>query len=105
MSDKLKAMQEIILSTNKYAIYISIASHSSNLVGRTAFDCSLEALDAVNYFGIVQEIYFFSFSTQRWVVLLSFVKDDSKVPKSSSKPRWEAHSRDTRAILDSYGSR
>jgi hypothetical protein len=71
-----------------------------NLVGRAAVNC---CLDAVNFFGIVQEIYdFFSSSTHRWAVLLSFFKDDSKVPKSLSKTRWEADSRATSAILDSY---
>ena len=33
---------------------------------------------------------------------MSFFNDDSKVPKSLSKTRWEAHSRATSAILDSY---
>ena len=100
MSGKYKGMQEIILKKNKYAVYIPCAGHSLNLVGRAAVDC---CLDAVNFFGIVQEIYnFFSSSTHRWAVLLSFFKDDSKVPKSLSKTRWEAHSRATRAVLDSY---
>ena len=100
MSGKYKGMQEIILNINKYAVYIPCAGHSLNLVGRAAVDC---CLDAVNFFGVVQEIYnFFSSSTHRWAVLLSFLKDNSKVPKSLSKTRWEAHSRATRAILDSY---
>jgi hypothetical protein len=80
--------------------YIPCAAHSLNLVGRAAVDC---CLDAVNIFGIVQEIYnFFSSPTCRWAVLLSFFKDDSKVPKSLSKTRWEAHSIATSAIFDSY---
>jgi hypothetical protein len=73
MSGKYKGMQEIILKINKYAMYIPCAGHSLNLVGRAAVDC---CLDAVNFFGIVQEIYnFFSSSTHRWAVLLSFFKD------------------------------
>lgn len=100
MSGKYKGMQEKILKINKYAIYIPCAGHSLNLVGRAAVDC---CLDAVNFFGIIQEIYnFFSSSTHRWAVLLSFFKEDSKVPKSLSKTRWEAHSMATSAILDSY---
>lgn len=100
MSGKYKGMQEIILKINKYAMYIPCAGHSLNLVGRAAADC---CLGAVNFFGIVQEIYdFFSSSTHRWAVLLLFFKDDSKVPKSLSKTRWEAHSRATSSILDSY---
>jgi hypothetical protein len=100
MSGKYKGMQEIILKINKYARYIPCAGHSLNLVGRAAVDC---CLDAVNFFGIVQEIYnFFSSSTHRWAVLLSFYKDGSKVPKSLSKTRWEAHAMATSAILDSY---
>jgi hypothetical protein len=74
--------------------------HSIYLVGRAAVDC---CLDAVNVFGIVQEIYnFFSSSTHRWAVLLSFYKDGSKVKMSLSKTRWKAHAMATSAILDSY---
>jgi hypothetical protein len=61
MSGKYNGMQEIILKINKYAMYIPCAGHSLNLIGRAAVDC---CLDAVNFFGIVQEIYnFFSSST------------------------------------------
>lgn len=83
MSGKYKGMQVIILKINKYAVYIPCAGYSLNLVGRAAVDC---CLDAVKFFEIVQEIYnLFSSSTHRWAVLLSFFKDDSKVPKSLLK--------------------
>ena len=58
MSGKYKGTQEIILKINKYAMYIPCAGHSTNLVGRAAVDC---CFDAVNFFGIIQEIYHFLF--------------------------------------------
>lgn len=61
-----KGIQEIILKINKYSL---------NLFGKAAIDC---CLDAVNFFGIVKEIYnLFSSSTQIWAVLLSFFKSSS----------------------------
>ncbi|GIY27955.1 hypothetical protein CEXT_457531 [Caerostris extrusa] len=93
-------MQEIISEIIECAIYVSFAGQSLNLVGREAIDC---CLDAVNFSGIVREIYnFFLLSTHRWIVQLLFFKDDSKVPKSFSKTALETHSIVTSKILHSY---
>lgn len=99
MSGIYKGMQSVILQLNPYAIYIACAAHSLNLVGRSAVDCCLEA---VNFFSLVQTLYvFFSASTHRWKVLKDHIKDE-KVLKKLSNTRWEAHAVATDAILNSY---
>lgn len=102
MAGKYNGMQQKIIELNKHAIFIPCAGHSLNLVGRAAVDC---CLDAVNFFAVVQELYtFFSSSTKRWSVMLSFLKTDSdnKVLKSLSDTRWEANFRAVAAIKMSY---
>jgi hypothetical protein len=93
-------MQQKLLETNKYAVFMPCAAHSLNLVGCSAVDC---CLNAVNFFSIVQRLYtFFSASTHRWDVLKSHV-GDNKVLKSLSDTRWEAlHSAATSTILESF---
>ena len=72
------------------------------MVGRSAADC---CLDAVNCFGIINEIYtFFSVSTKRWAVVKSFLHPQSKVPKRWSDTRWDAHAKATEVILESYSA-
>ena len=63
-------MQQKILERKKLAKFIPCACHSLNLLGRSAVDC---CLDAVNCFGIINEIYTFSSSsTKRWTALKYF---------------------------------
>ena len=94
--------QQKILEENKFAKFIPCAGHSINLLGRSAVDCYL---DAVNCFGIINEIYtFFSASTKRWAVLKSFLQPQSKVPKHLSDTRWDAQAKATEAILESYSA-
>ena len=90
MAGRYKGMQQKIIEKNRFARFIPCAAHSLNLVGRSAVDC---CLDAVNFFGIVNDIYtFFSSSTKRWAVLKSFLQPQSKVPiYLSDDTRWEAH--------------
>lgn len=100
MSGRYKGMQQKLLEKNKYAIFFPCAAHSLNLVGRSAVDC---CLNAVNFFSVVQNLYtFFSASTHRWDVLKSHVLQDKKILKSLSDTRWAAHSAATSAILESF---
>lgn len=98
MSGIYMGMQKMILEENPYAIYIPCGSHSLNLVGTSAVDCCLEA---VNFFSIVQTLYnFFSASTHRWSVLKEHVEDN--LLKKLSNTRWNAHAVATAAIRKSY---
>ena len=100
MSGKYKGMQRKVLEVNNLAIYVPCAAHSLNLVGRSAVDCCLEA---VKFFGTVQNIYtFFAASTHRWKVLTDHLSNE-KVVKDLSDTRWEAHSAATEAIKKSFG--
>ncbi len=56
MSGRYKGMQQNVLETNKFAIYVPCAAHSLNLVGRSAVDCCQEA---INFFSTVQLLYTF----------------------------------------------
>ena len=99
MSGKYKGMQRKVLEVNNLAIYVPCAAHSLNLVGRSAVDCCLEA---VKFFGTVQNIYtFFAASTHRWKVLTDHLSNE-KVVKDLSDTRWEAHSAATEAIKKSF---
>ena len=72
MAGKQNSMQQKILEKNKFAKFISCAGHSFNLVGHSAVNC---CLNAVNCFGIINKIYtFFSSSIKRWAVLKSFLQ-------------------------------
>ncbi len=102
MAGRYNGMQQKILERNKFAKFIACAGHSLNLLGRSAVDC---CLDAVNCFGIINEINtFFSASTKRWAVLKSFLQPQSKVPKHLSDTRWDAHAKAREAILESYSA-
>ena len=58
MAGRYNGMQQKILERIKFAKFIPCAGHSLNLLGRSAVDCSL---DAANCFGIINEIYTFTF--------------------------------------------
>ena len=99
MSGKYNGMQQKILEQCKHAVFIPCAAHSLNLVGRSAVD---SCIFAVNFFSIVQAIYrFFVSSTHRWTVLKRNTTDKNVV-KSLSETRWEAHAAATSALLKSY---
>ena len=71
-------------------------------MGRSAVDC---CLDAVNCFGIINEIYtLFSSSTKRWAVLESFLQPHSNVPKHLSDSRWGVYANATETILENYSA-
>ncbi|XP_065668122.1 uncharacterized protein LOC136088352 [Hydra vulgaris] len=99
MSGCYIVMQKKIIEENKFAICIPCAVHSLNLVGRSAVDSCLEA---VNFFNTVQLNYtFFSASTNRWKILKECLVNETLV-KSLSDTRWDAHAIATDAILKSY---
>ncbi|XP_065664785.1 zinc finger MYM-type protein 1-like [Hydra vulgaris] len=98
MSGCYKGMQKKILEENEFAIYIPCAAHSLNLVGRSAIDSCLEAVN----FHTVQLIYtFFSASTNRWKIQKGCLVNETLV-KSLSDTRWDAHAVATEAILKSH---
>ena len=62
MAGRYNGMQQKILERKKFAKFIPCAGHSLNLLGCSAVDY---CLDAVNCFGFINEIYtFFSASTK-----------------------------------------
>ena len=56
MAGRYNGMQQKILQRKKFAKFILFGGHSLNLAGRSAVGC---CLDAVNCFGIIDEIYTF----------------------------------------------
>ncbi|XP_075215273.1 protein FAM200B-like [Lycorma delicatula] len=99
MAGRYNGMKQKIIEKNKFAKFVPCAGHSLNLVDHSVDYC----LDAVNFFGVVNEVYiFFSSSTKRWAVLKSHLKPHSKVPKYLSDNRWKVHAKATEAILENY---
>ena len=91
-----KGMLQHFLETNKFAIYVSSAVHSLNLVDRSAIDCCQEA---VNFFSTVWLLYtFFSASAGWWKILKGSIRNKN-VLKSLSDTRWETHAMAIAAIL------
>ena len=102
MVGRYNGMQQKILEGKKFTKFVPCTGHSLNLVGCSAVDC---CLNAVNCFGIINEIYtFFSSSTKRWALLKSFLQSQSKVSKHLSDTRSDAHAKATEAILKSYSA-
>ena len=69
MAGKYNGVQQKILEKNEFSKFIPCARHFLNLFGRAAvYSC----VNAVNFFGVVNELYRFFFgSTRRWAVLKS----------------------------------
>ena len=58
MKGSEKELQALFKNINRYADYVLCATHSLNLVGEKALSTVPEAVD---YFGILQELYVFFF--------------------------------------------
>ena len=101
MAGRYNGMQQNIIEKNKFARFIPCAAHSLNLEGRSAVNC---CLDAVNFLGIINQIYTFFSSSKRWTALKSFLQSQSKVPKYLSDTRWEAYAKATEVVLESYSA-
>ena len=56
MAARYNGMQQKLLERKKFSKFILFTGHSLNLVGRSAVNC---CLDAVNCFGIINKIYIF----------------------------------------------
>lgn len=96
MSGEYNGLQAHICEINKLAYYVPCIGHSLNLVGECCVDvCSI----AVNFFGILQQLYvFFSASTSRWDVLTS----EDAILKSLSKTRWSCRSDASKALKNNF---
>ncbi|KAL4090089.1 hypothetical protein QTP88_024990 [Uroleucon formosanum] len=100
MSGTYTGMQAEIKKCNSFIDYIPCIAHSLNLVGQSAVDCCVEA---VSFFGFVQEVYnFFFASTQRWDILKKTLVKNCPVPKSKSVTRWSANAEAVKALFLSY---
>ena len=88
MSGIYSGLQARIKAINPLAFYIPCAAHSANLSGSQPAECCRES---VTFFDFLQSIFnFFSSSTQRWNLLLSFFGPKSSTLKSLSQTHWSA---------------
>nr|XP_047124141.1 zinc finger MYM-type protein 1-like [Hydra vulgaris] len=86
MKGKENGVQRKILGINPRAFFIPCSAHSLNLVLNDACKCSL---DAISFFGVVQQIYsYFSGSPSRRQVFRSYFPDFTV--KSLNDTRWES---------------
>ena len=86
MKGKENGVQRRILDKNPRAFFVPCNAHSLNLVVN---DAAKSCLEAVNFFGLVQQISnFFSGSTRRWGVLREHITDLTVKPLSET--RWES---------------
>lgn len=100
MSGKYNGLQSRIKQHSPSADFIPCASHSLNLIGNTAAECCIEA---VEFFRVVQEVYvFFSSSTHRWNMLQDCCKTKHLTVKRLSDTRWSARSDAVTALQQNY---
>ncbi|GBM71087.1 Zinc finger MYM-type protein 1 [Araneus ventricosus] len=86
MKGKNSGVHRRILNINPRVFYVPCTTHSLNLV---LSDAAQSCLEAVELFGILQQIYnFFESSTHRWTVLKRHVP--SLTVKPLSQTRWES---------------
>ena len=96
MAGKYNGVQQKVLAKNEFSKFITCAGHSLNLAGRAAVN---SCLDAVNFFGVFNELYcFFLASARRRAVLKSCLPPGSKNLQHLSDLRWEAHAKATTAV-------
>lgn len=106
MAGKYAGLQAKLREINPMADYIPCAAHSLNLVGVASVNC---CLDAVNFFGLVQELYAFSVgSTKRWSSLTSGLTPNENgrilTLKTLSSTRWHCHSESVKALHLNYAN-
>jgi hypothetical protein len=102
MSGKYSGLQARIKQLYPKEKYIPCAAHSLNLVGISAVESCVEA---VNYFGVGQSLYiFFSSSPCRWNVLNEQLKCNKNplTLKSTSNTRWSADANAVKALRLGY---
>lgn len=102
MSGIYSGVQAQMRQVNELATWVPCAAHSLNLVGASAAECCLQA---VNFFGILQSLYcFFSASTQRWKLMLDHMPNKVYVVKSLSDTRWSARADASKALMLNYNN-
>lgn len=102
MSGIYSGVQAQMRQVNELATWVPCAAHSLNLVGASAAECCLQA---VNFFGILQSLYsFFSASTQRWQLMLEHMPNKVYVVKSLSDTRWSARADASKALMLNYNN-
>ncbi|XP_036004551.1 zinc finger MYM-type protein 1 [Fundulus heteroclitus] len=90
---KNKGVQAKLLQLNSRAFYVPCGAHSLNLV---VADAAKSSPDALSYFGHLTKLFkLFSASTQRWDVLLKYVKITLK---SWTETRWESRIKSVEAV-------
>jgi hypothetical protein len=100
MSGIYSEVQARFRQKNSLALWVPCAAHSLNLVGSSAAEC---CISAVNFFGVLQSIYvFLSASPQRWAYLVANMKQKVYIVQSLSETRWSAQSDATRALAVNY---
>ncbi|XP_048031791.1 zinc finger MYM-type protein 1-like [Megalobrama amblycephala] len=102
MAGKYSGLQARIKNKNPNADFIPYSAHSLNLVGACAAECCLEA---VSFFGFIQNLYnFFSASTRRWEILTAHLTKCERglTLKSLSGTRWSARADATKALRFGY---
>lgn len=93
---------EQVKEQNPLAEYVPCAAHSLNLVGVSAAESCVTAVD---FFGFVQQLYnFFVLSTHRWAIMKSSISPgkEVKVPKNLSQTRWSARADACSALRNGY---
>ena len=100
MSGIYSGVQARFKEINHLAEWVPCAAHSLHLVGTTAVECCLEA---VNFFGCLQSIYtFFSSSPQRWSKFKNNMKEKTCNIKNLSETRWSVRIDATNALFMNY---
>ena len=102
MSGKYNGLQAKVMEKNSLAAWIPCAAHSLNLVGKSAAEC---CLSAVQFFDFIEKLYvFFTSSTHRYYVLTEALKhaDASLTIKRSSTTRWSCRAEATKALKYGY---
>jgi hypothetical protein len=104
MSGKYSGLQSRIKEENRLADYVPCAAHSLNLVGTASVNCCIEA---VSFFGIVQQIYAFAAgSPHRWNALTQGLSKNESgrilTLKTLSSTRWHCHAESVKALSQNY---
>ncbi|XP_065658754.1 zinc finger MYM-type protein 1-like [Hydra vulgaris] len=105
MSGKYNGLQSKILKNNKLASWIPCATHSLNLVRKTAVECCTAA---VEFFYFLEQLYvFFTASTKRYELMvkalsLENTKTRIHVPQRVNTTRWSCRSDATKALILGY---
>ncbi|XP_055908461.1 zinc finger MYM-type protein 1-like [Eupeodes corollae] len=96
MSGCYNGLQAHIKKINSLAHYIPCASHSLNLVGVRAAECSI---GAISFFGFVQTLYnFFSASTHRWGIMQNNIENGLVLKKKALQSIIEDKTQTTQTI-------